>query len=935
IRLILLLAAVATAAVADVPWHHPLYLDGGGYWPRRATLTVSSQEALNGIPQTVVVGSGPNLVNLIGAAARSIRVIDEDGNDLLYGLTGPGGEPKREGSLAAGDALIVPVECPAHGKRRLFVYFGNAQAGAVPDFLSGGFANGGFEAGDAEPVGWTKQGDDAEHVLEWVTDGPHSGRRCVRASASEKADASWFKYVQTGIPVVPGQECELRAWVRAENVKGSAGWYIHVNGTRPQLVNQVLNGGAGSYGWKELTWRFTVPEGAATADIGTVLHGTGRAWYDDCSFSTLATKASVQLSVGLMESADLKEATPQSGWLQQAAVRLPLRVYNFQTEAQRGALIAADIRRGLIVSRLKSPQVRVYDAATRREVPTRIEEGKLTFQADLSAHSVTTFHAYLAASGTPAGPALNPAALIVGPPNRVRNPDFEEGDALPTGWTLSAQRGDGTPTGTGRRVPGGKSGKFAVELIVPAGVEPAWTGWHQFVPVEPNGTYFIGAWMKTKDVDGSAMLHIHIRNAEKQLVSVNPMSAARTGLSGTTDWTWVQTTVTTPADARFIELHLTTNTHGTIWHDGVVLRRLADAVPTHAPALESRTAPGLAIWQASPMLKVFRDEPVGRPIQNLAVHLARNEREPVQLVLKSEQAMPGLQVRVTPLRNAAGQSLPAVEVAHVGYVPVDWPTNYYQITVPAWRRKIPTAEPKSDGWPGDWPDPLAPAGEINLAARQAQPTWLTIHAPESAAPGLYRGEVTISSGTKVIRVLPLAVTVHSFALPQRPSLQITYDLRGVAGEDARRWYRFMAEHRASPGNLPHPGLKLENGAVKMDFTEFDRAASYCFDELGMSTAYTPQYFYALGWAYSPQKFLGLKAFTPEWEKAFGSAYRQYVEHLRQKGWLDRITFYLSDEPFGDRKEVIENLSKFSKFLQSIAPEVPIYSSTWRHMPGLN
>ncbi|MBV9470009.1 MAG: DUF4091 domain-containing protein, partial [Abitibacteriaceae bacterium] len=263
-----------------------------------------------------------------------------------------------------------------------------------------------------------------------------------------------------------------------------------------------------------------------------------------------------------------------------------------------------------------------------------------------------------------------------------------------------------------------------------------------------------------------------------------------------------------------------------------------------------------------------------------------------------------------------------------------WPTNYYRTEVPAWQRKIPTGAPSSDGWPGDWPDPLAPGGKVDLQAAQAQPIWLTVYAPDNAVPGLYSGQITVS-GAGVQRVIPLQVTVRSFALPKRPSLQISYDMRGATGGTRNQWYRFMAEHRASPSYLPDPVVKLENGAVKMDFTDFDRAATYCFDELGMSTMYTPNYFYALGWAYSPKKFLGFEAFTPEWEKAFGSAYRQYIEHVRQKGWLDRIVFYLSDEPFGTRPEVVANLQKFSKFVQAIASGVPVYSSTWTYMPGLN
>jgi len=127
---------------------------------------------------------------------------------------------------------------------------------------------------------------------------------------------------------------------------------------------------------------------------------------------------------------------------------------------------------------------------------------------------------------------------------------------------------------------------------------------------------------------------------------------------------------------------------------------------------------------------------------------------------------------------------------------------------------------------------------------------------------------------------------------------------------------------------------LPTGEVQIDFTEFDVAASYAFDTLHVSTMFSPQAFYALGWAYAPRDFLGLKAFTPEWDKAFRSAYGQYVAHLREKGWLRNVVFYLSDEPHTDQPNVADNLQQFSAVVRSVAPDVPVYSSTWTYMPSL-
>ena len=61
------------------------------------------------------------------------------------------------------------------------------------------------------------------------------------------------------------------------------------------------------------------------------------------------------------------------------------------------------------------------------------------------------------------------------------------------------------------------------------------------------------------------------------------------------------------------------------------------------------------------------------------------------------------------------------------------------------------------------------------------------------------------------------------------------------------------------------------GRVTMDATEFDEAARFCFDELSMNVAYTPQFFYMFGWAYPPKKLFGLEPFTPEWTAALQQA----------------------------------------------------------------
>ncbi|MGA2660351.1 MAG: hypothetical protein ABSH34_22870, partial [Verrucomicrobiota bacterium] len=128
---------LARAAAAAVPWQHSLYLANGGYWPQRVPVTITngSAELVDGEP------FGLSVPGLAGARVESLRVCRADGLELLFDLRDARGLAKRVGQLSAEDKLIVPVECPAHTATTLFVYAGNSQAWAVPDFLPGKFAD--------------------------------------------------------------------------------------------------------------------------------------------------------------------------------------------------------------------------------------------------------------------------------------------------------------------------------------------------------------------------------------------------------------------------------------------------------------------------------------------------------------------------------------------------------------------------------------------------------------------------------------------------------------------------------------------------------------------------------------------------------------------------------------------------------------------------
>ncbi|HIE53330.1 MAG TPA: hypothetical protein EYP85_16380, partial [Armatimonadetes bacterium] len=946
-------AVTSVAGEQPAPWHHPLSYDGGGYWRGRLTVRVTnlSGREVRGGSVEVSIGPGAEELNLVGQRAEAIRVCDVQGRELLFDLRDAQGGHKRRGPLAAGDRLSFAVEVPPGESTRYYVYFANHRAWEVVEFLRAGLENAGFEGGEESPAGWHIWGEDSQHHLAWVTDQAHTGRRCVRTTVEPGAPATWVKYYQDRIPVIPGVKYVLRGWVKAQGVEGQAGWYIHVHGDRPMLINRVLSAGGGTYDWRELTFEFEAPATATTANVGTVLYGTGTAWFDDVSLEP-AEPMPLRVRVEKAETRALTPAPAPSAWPdpQRWPYRLPVTVYHFAEEAAPQTAVFVDLRkvkwrrfegRPIAGLRMSGPGGRLCP-----HLP--LKDGVL-FLADLPPRSARVFYLYLSPTEESEG-RLDYADLVRSPANLVRNPDFTEGQAQPANWEPSPVEEGGRVLCRPARVREGLFGEYCVRLEIPPEAPLRWSGWHQEIPAQPNTTYIYSGYLKAEGVDGEVRLHGHFHDAEGRLCRGARFFRTYPTLSGKADWTQSLAFVQTPADCASVQLHLTMNAHGTVWHDGIVFCEAATGL---LGELETRRPPreaegDLWVWTVNPLVKVFPDTPPASPrgqgkSGEVQVFAARNEYEPFQLALRSPRAWKQVRVEVSALANAQGEVLPPVQVNRVGTVLVDHPSSYYSSTLPNWYRLRPRGPGRTDGWAGEWPDPLPPCTPFDLPPNRTQALWFTVRVPADAAPGEYGGTVRLTAGVKLRVEIPVRVTVWDFTLPRTSHLKVIFDLRSgpgwniFAGPDPqakrRTWYRLLAEHRICPGLItPPPRITYENGQVRLDTAEFDEMAHYCLDELGMNVFYTPWFFYAFGWAYPPRKFFGLEPFTPEYNRAFTRAYRAFLNHLREKGWHDKVVYYVSDEPHYTRPEVVENLRRMCELAHAADPEVPIYSSTWRWVP---
>ena len=973
---LLAVAGLMAVAQAESPWRDDLWLGRGSFWTSRVGIAVANptDTAWEGRTVPVPVVQVP----FRNARVEEVRLVDAQGVKLEYGVWTKGGTHLvKEGPLPPDGVFAIPVCCAARGTAAFTVYYGNAAAWGLADFWEdrpGGFVNGGFEETDEKgPIGWKSASVDPAHRMSVISDGAPEGRRCILAEADAGAVPSWFGYSQRGIPVRPGGKVRLHVRLRAENVRnGYAGWYVHAgNAQRNDILNKVFNAGGGTFGWKDLDMEVTIPADCTTMTIGSVLRGTGRAWFDDVRIEQdMPSDGEPRVTVGAEEKLFLREIGKDAPWPDATwQYRVAVRLANF-TDADRPNVLAAfSLPEALHATR--NPAYELTQNGV--EIPTCSLGDRLLFRCTLPAKSVTTCYLYVRSTGK-AAPAAEPdeglrsalgsvipsdqvlvghakvgdieafRALLDGANNLVKNASFEAGEA---GWSRSRTKGVAFEIADGGRF----GAKFA-KMTIPVGVQPNWSGWRQVVSVTPGRAYFYGAFISGDDLTAGASVHVHLHDATGGLGTGGMQSAGR-GVRGTVPWTPVFGTLTATEDTATVDLQLTMNGTGTVAHDGVVLTEYTAARtgdPEFAPAAADR--PALEVAQVDSVTKVFRETPVeGADPATFGIALARNETEPLQFAVRS--ATGGrLELMV--------ESPLAVEVGRVDYVPVDWPTAYYSCTTPEWVLRHPRNGGQSDGWSGWWPDPIVPERTADLAPNATQAFWLNFRADARTQPGAYAGKVLWKLDGNVVRTDPFTVKVWDFEIPARPRFAAVYDVRingrwqGLGDTpEARREkiWAFMAGKKACPDTLGEcvKFAKDKDGRVTADFTEYDKLATRYFDHYRFPASYMPHFFYCFGWAMPPKKVLGedpyegawpyagadWKTLRPAYKNVYQQALKLYWDHVKAKGWADRLTLYISDEPHFHHTNVVEQMKACCAMIHEVDPKIRIYSSTWRHCPEWN
>lgn len=255
----------------------------------------------------------------------------------------------------------------------------------------------------------------------------------------------------------------------------------------------------------------------------------------------------------------------------------------------------------------------------------------------------------------------------------------------------------------------------------------------------------------------------------------------------------------------------------------------------------------ITFWYTHSTYKTLRDEAVPEAkMTSYTVHLARNEMEGVQLLLRADKAYQGLSVSVSAFTDSEGNTLNnTVYLEH-----------YFTC-----------------GDMGTYPDALEPMPEeFDLPADVNQGIYIRANAEKDTKPGYYNALITLKQGEEVLFRGEIWAHVWDFSLPDATSCKtyVGIDHRyGTYDPNAsyKDYYDFVLEnYRMNPNKLPY------------DFTD-DRVDEY-LDNPKIQN-------FLVGASATASTNCGASL------KRLNTAYSKLSQ---KQEWMDKSLFYVTDEP---------------------------------------
>lgn len=232
-------------------------------------------------------------------------------------------------------------------------------------------------------------------------------------------------------------------------------------------------------------------------------------------------------------------------------------------------------------------------------------------------------------------------------------------------------------------------------------------------------------------------------------------------------------------------------------------------------------------------------------------------------------------------------------------------------------------------------DRIEPVRVLRYEAKTVQPVWLTFDVPNDAAPGLYRGTVSVKYEGEVCAVLPYSIRVINRTMPAASKRKFHLDLWQNPFAVARMagvplWskehfdaMRPLMERLAKAGqrgitasitHKPWNGqtydyfvnmiteIKRADGTWMYDYTVFDRWVEF------MRSCGVGPYIYCysvipweLTFRYYDQRSNGMvdrkmSVNEPEFDEYWVSKLKAFADHLKEKGWFGQTIIAMDERP---------------------------------------
>lgn len=368
------------------------------------------------------------------------------------------------------------------------------------------------------------------------------------------------------------------------------------------------------------------------------------------------------------------------------------------------------------------------------------------------------------------------------------------------------------------------------------------------------------------------------------------------------------------------------------------------------------TSDALRLYQVDPLKKVLKEQTYFKDEVD-TILAVRGEYASIQIVTKGLNDVKDMDISIKEITSKNGHSLIGATAGWVGYVDIGRSYN------PASNELIHAAS-------NYFPDPILTDSLFSIEMGEVQPLWITVPIDKSAEPGIYKGVVEISGKVNgknnnwkkdfYIKVYPITLekitlyTTHWSGHFNAAVLSYLNNNEKVELYSPLYWElvemlaKTMASHRQNVHRIfPvwNTQYTLKDGKYTFDFSRFDQEVEI-YEKLGALDLISGGHlawrsgnwdspFYVdiplidgeesrkLQAGPNPIKQDGLRFVKlPIEDLRTQNFLNQFLpalaEHLKDKGWLDKYTQHIADEP------VVANSASYgeiSKYVRKYMPGV--------------